>query len=147
MIIFRRDSLARLAAHRPDGYEDEVLRLSSDLGNGKRAISKEDYEALKLKYRGMSSGGVGTELKGLLCKIGIVATPTCKCSARARAMDIRGLAWCQNNVETVVDWLQEEAVARGLPFLRSAGRALVGLAIKRAIASKGGSDATDSRSK
>lgn len=137
MIVFRRDALAKMAAHRPLGYEADVLRLSSDLGNGKLGISEEDYEALKLRYRGVASGGVGTQLKVLLSKIGIQATPSCRCSARARAMDLRGIGWCRDNSEQIVTWLEEEAAARGLPFLRSAGRGLLWLAIKRAMISKG----------
>lgn len=80
----------------------------------------------------MSTGGVGTELKKLLGRIGIVATPNCKCNARAKLMDERGIPWCENNVETICDWLQEEAANRKLPFLRAAGKALIYMAIRRA---------------
>ena len=76
--------------------------------------------------------GPGTELKKLLSKVGIKATPNCSCNAKAKAMDKRGVEWCEQNVETICDWLQEEATKRKLPFLRAAGKALIYMAIRRA---------------
>jgi hypothetical protein len=74
----------------------------------------------------------GTELKGLLKRIGIVAAPNCSCNSRANLMDQMGCQWTRDNLETVVDWLGEESAKRGLPFVRLAGRAIVSLAIRRA---------------
>jgi hypothetical protein len=73
--------------------------------------------------------GVGTELKKLLSKIGIKATPNCSCNKRAALMDTNGIEWCEKNVDTIVGWLREEATKRKLPFIDMAGRILV----KRAI--------------
>lgn len=74
----------------------------------------------------------GRELKKLLSRVGITTTPNCSCIARAKAMDKRGVEWCEQNVETICDWLQEEATKRKLPFVRLAGKAIIHLAIKRA---------------
>ena len=71
----------------------------------------------------------GTQLKGLLKKIGITATPTCSCNSRAAHMDKMGCQWVKDNIETVVDWLGEESAKRGLPFVRMAGRGLVMAAV------------------
>jgi hypothetical protein len=76
--------------------------------------------------------GVGTEVKNLLAKIGIVASPTCKCNKRAAAMNYQGIEWCEQNIDLIVSWLREEAKNRKLPFVDLAGRALVKMAIKRA---------------
>lgn len=76
--------------------------------------------------------GVGTELKKLLSKIGINATPNCSCNSRAKLMDDNGIAWCENNIDTIVGWLKEEATKRKLPFVDIAGRILVKKAIKNA---------------
>jgi len=76
--------------------------------------------------------GPGTELKALLAKIGIVASPGCSCNKRADVMNRNGIHWCEQNVETICDWLQEEATKRKLPFVRLAGKALIHLAIRRA---------------
>lgn len=73
--------------------------------------------------------GPGTELKKMLSKIGIKASPTCSCNARAQVMDDNGIEWCKANTTTIVGWLREEATKRGLPFVDLAGRIIV----KRAI--------------
>jgi hypothetical protein len=74
----------------------------------------------------------GTELKGLLKRVGIEASPSCSCNSRAAHMDIMGCQWVKENTELVVDWLGEEAQKRGLPFFRPAGKALVALAVRLA---------------
>lgn len=74
----------------------------------------------------------GTELKALLKTIGIVASPTCSCNARAKTMDEKGCQWVLDNEDAVVGWLREEAQKRGLPFVDLAGRQLIRLAVKRA---------------
>lgn len=74
--------------------------------------------------------GPGAQLKKMLSKIGIRATPNCACNARAKYMDFMGPIWCEKNIDTIVGWLQEEAEKRGLPFIELAAKALV----RRAIA-------------
>jgi hypothetical protein len=78
------------------------------------------------------SDGPGTELKKLLATVGITASPTCSCNARAAEMNARGVDWCKANIDTIVGWLREEAAKRGLPFLDAAGRLLVRRAIRNA---------------
>jgi hypothetical protein len=79
-----------------------------------------------------AAGGPGTELKKLLAKIGITATPNCACNARAREMDAKGCEWVEANEATVVGWLRDEAGRRGLPFIDAAGRLLVRRAVANA---------------
>jgi hypothetical protein len=76
--------------------------------------------------------GAGTQLAKMLHRLGFKISPTCKCMARAREMDRRGVQWCRDNIETIVGWLEEEAKKRKLPFLRVAARLLVRRAIKLA---------------
>ena len=81
------------------------------------------------------SSGPGTELKALLKYIGIVATPNCSCNARAAEMDRREAetpGWCAENIETILDWLKEQADSRGLPFIRMGAKVLVRRAISNA---------------
>ena len=78
------------------------------------------------------SGGAGTELKALLALVGITSTPTCKCNARAKEMDVRGVKWVEENKPTVLAWLKEEAERRKLPFFATAGRMLIKRAIENA---------------
>jgi hypothetical protein len=74
----------------------------------------------------------GTEMKALLAKIGIVASPTCSCNKRAKIMDEKGCDWCAENIDEIDRWLAEEAKKRKLPYLSLAGKALIHLAIRRA---------------
>jgi hypothetical protein len=76
--------------------------------------------------------GPGTELKKLLKRVGITATPNCSCNARAAKMDQEGAEWCEAHLDEIVGWLREEATKRGLPFLDAAGRVLVRRAISNA---------------
>lgn len=82
--------------------------------------------------RPASIHGPGAELKKLLSRVGITASPDCSCNARARLMDERGIEWCEQNIDEIVGWLREEAAKRGLPFIDMAGRMLVKRAIKNA---------------
>ena len=79
-----------------------------------------------------SSGGAGTELKTILARFGIVSQPNCRCGQRAREMDSNGIEWCEDHLEEIVDWLEEEATRRRLPFVRLAGKVLVRRAISNA---------------
>jgi hypothetical protein len=76
--------------------------------------------------------GAGTELKKLLKLIGITASPTCGCNAKAKAMNENGLEWCKSNMDTIVEWLKEEATKRNLPFFSYGAKKLVKFAINRA---------------
>lgn len=77
--------------------------------------------------------GPGTELKSLLAKFGIHASPTCKCNSMAKKMndmESKEPGWCLAHIEEIVDVMEETAKARKLPFLRTAGRLLVKKAVK-----------------
>lgn len=73
--------------------------------------------------------GPGTMLSKTLESVGIKATPNCGCRRKAMLMNANGNDWCEKNLEEIIDWLEEEAKKRSLPFLRTAGKLL----IKRSI--------------
>ena len=106
---------------------EDVLSVAVDADENWVWVTGKDYVRLCRKYRPQE--GPGTELKKLLGMIGIKSKPTCSCNRRAEMMNHFGAAWCRKNIETIVDWLQEEATKRGLLFLRSPAKMLV----KRAI--------------
>ena len=83
---------------------------------------------------GQNSAGPGTQLKLLLAKIGITASPDCKCNSRAAYMDAKGCDWCESEegMAEIMEFLREAAEERGLPFLDVAGRMLVRRAIANA---------------
>jgi len=84
------------------------------------------FRSCKLK---LQKGSAGTHLKALLQLLGFDIAPGCKCNGRALHMNAMGNDWCEENIDTIVGWLAEEAASRGLPFLNAVGRLLV----KRAI--------------
>jgi hypothetical protein len=77
------------------------------------------------------NGGPGTELSKILKKFGIKATPTCNCKHYARIMDQKGSEWCLQNIDTIVNWLRDEAKKRALPFSKIVAKRLVKYAINR----------------
>lgn len=131
MIILSKTSLEKTAKRRPPGYLSDVLSRATVDGD-RVELSPENYHALVAKYRSPPASGPGAELKKLLSKIGITSSPSCSCNNRAKTMDEKGIQWCEENVETICDWLQEEAAKRKLPFVRLAGKAIINLAIRRA---------------
>jgi hypothetical protein len=73
----------------------------------------------------------GTVLSKMIKSVGIQMTDSCSCKRHALEMNIRGNNWCEENIDTVVGWLREEASRRGLPFIDTLGKLLVGRAIKK----------------
>lgn len=86
----------------------------------------------KQKEQPKASSGPGTELKSLLKMIGITSSPNCKCNAHARQMDAWGPDRCEQEMPTILGWLEEQSKARNLPFVRFAAEQAVKLAIRRA---------------
>jgi hypothetical protein len=84
------------------------------------------------KISALNLAGPGTQLKRMLSKVGIKATPNCSCNARARKMDEMGIEWCEQNVNEIVGWLKEEAQRRNLPFLAFPTKILIQRAISAA---------------
>jgi hypothetical protein len=138
--IVSKRSVFSVAKLRTPGYVDAVRQSATRETDKHFVIPRDKYEALCKAFRGYDvsppdsppDSGPGTELKKLLKLIGISASPTCSCNARAREMDKNGCDWCEANLDTIVGWLREEATKRGLPFVDLAGRLLVKRAIRNA---------------
>jgi hypothetical protein len=131
--------IAHLEARcRQRGYTIEEVRACIVSEQGDQIIVDERHQAYPRERKpgyqppGLEANGPGTELKKLLAKVGITATPDCACNAKAREMDARGCDWVEENEATVVGWLREEAAKRRLPFFDAAGRVLVRRAIANA---------------
>jgi len=151
MITLSLASLSKTAIFRPSGYLEDVLSHAK-VDGAKVILSPESYSLLARKYRAPQTvvpkaakprppkveevgHGPGTELKALLKRVGIVASAGCSCNTRAKLMDANEFnepGWCEKNLETICNWLQEEATKRKLPFLRMAGKILVRKAIRNA---------------
>jgi len=129
------ESYLRLIAGRHADSATALRAVIADYGDGWVEVDRRhpDYPRNQIAF--VFNRGPGAELKKLLSRIGITATPNCACNARAAAMDIneaREPGWCEAHLEEIVGWLREEAQKRGLPFVDMAGRLLVRRAIKDA---------------
>lgn len=72
--------------------------------------------------------GPGTVLLAMFDFIGIKSSSSCYCRRHAKVMDNKGTAWCLDNIDKIVEWLEKEAEARRLLFFRTGVRvALIGL--------------------
>lgn len=89
-----------------------------------------DHPAYPRVTRTAPQDGPGSELKALLAKIGITASPTCQCNTMATTMNRWGES-SLDHIEEIVDVMEQSAKDRGLPFLRAVGRQLVKLAVRR----------------
>jgi hypothetical protein len=76
--------------------------------------------------------GPGTELKKLLARIGITATPACSCNRMAARMDALGPDGSEAILDEVLAVMRQEAKRRGLPWSEAVGLLLVKWAIRRA---------------
>lgn len=130
-------------ASRPAGYWEDMLSIGTQLSDpdGRLRVimmDEKQFAAMQEKHPAPNApqqkpaGGPGTELKKLLGRIGITASPNCSCNARAKTMDDKGIQWCREHVPTIVGWLQEESKKRRLPFVKFAAERLVLFAIDRA---------------
>ena len=131
------EALHEAAKSKPEGYLDDVLSYVSERRDGFVLFQNDDYYMLRDKYTGDVDPmvrGPGTELHRLLGRFGIYMKRGCACKARMVQMNKWGVEGCRDNVETILEWLKEEAAARGLPFFSPAARLLVTRAIHNAKA-------------
>jgi len=116
-------------------------------GEQERQAAREAREASTAPRR--APRGPGTELTKLFAWFGFRHTPSCACARHARQMDKWGPDGCEENIEEVLDWLDEEAKKRTvtrviatpggaatmedtMPFSRPVAEQIVRLAIRRA---------------
>ena len=61
----------------------------------------------------LAENGCGTHLHRIIKKYtGEGITSDCQCRSRIAEMNMRGPAWCRENVDKIVDWLLEEVNRR-----------------------------------
>lgn len=96
-----------------DTHRPNDLKLSNDIANmygykrehftsGNRAFDRLTRVADKKIYE----EGVGTELKNILSsRWGMTSQSSCGCNGRIREMNYRGINWCENNIDIIVQWL------------------------------------------
>lgn len=75
--------------------------------------------------------GPGTILSGMISAMGIKSTPNCSCRRHALEMNQKGPDWCEENLGTILNWLEEESKKRNLPFVRTVAKMIVQRAINK----------------
>lgn len=75
--------------------------------------------------------GPGTLLTNMIKTLGISSSSTCSCRRHALEMNDKGPDWCEQNLDTILSWLRDEAKKRGLPFVDMVGKAMIQRAINR----------------
>lgn len=111
------------------------MSLAQSITDTQITLSDEAYQLLLKQYSPgyLDPGsGPGTELSNLLARFGIKPKQGCKCRTYQKLMNIWGCDGCEQNIDTILGWLREEAAARRLPYLDMAGRLLVRRAIANA---------------
>jgi len=73
----------------------------------------------------------GTILSKMIKSVGIQMTDSCSCKRHALEMNEKGNDWCEENIDTIIGWLRDEAKRGGLPFMDAIGKMLVYRAIKK----------------
>jgi hypothetical protein len=76
--------------------------------------------------------GPGTILSQMIKSVGVSITPTCKCMKHANEMNTKGVKWCENNTEIIIEWLKQECKERNIPFIPTVVRMVVNQAISKA---------------
>jgi hypothetical protein len=129
------EALNAAAVSKPASYLKDVLSYVVERTATHVVFDDADYYMLRDKYSGdvdPSLRGVGTELHRLLGYFGVHMKPGCSCRGRMVQMNKWGVQGCEENIETIVEWLKEEAARRNLPYITAAGRMLVRRAIHNA---------------
>jgi hypothetical protein len=116
-----------------------------------RSVHNKPYDHLvsfaqKLVAPASPTDGPGTELKYLLSRFKV--TGTCNCDSHAAQMNRWGPDKCEQEIDTIADWLIEEANKRNIPtmfFGRMVAKRLIRIAISRARRKQVGIKATTQR--
>ena len=130
MIPISKKSIQSSQIHMSSQFISDVIQMSIGEDEEHYYLTEDSYNYIEEKYAKAPEKGVGTELKKLLSKIGIKASPTCSCNHKAKIMNMKGILWCESNIDTILSWLKEESIRRKLPFIEHVAK----LIVKRAIA-------------
>lgn len=126
IVLYKNDQYDALG----DWTKEQVkIKLKDNLGSREEMVQK--LRSMFPKTLEDHPHGPGTMLSQMLSTIGITSSPTCKCKQRAIEMNEKGNDWCEQNVETIMEWMKEESIKRGIPFIATAARIMVNKAISK----------------
>ena len=112
-------------------YNDFIQDVKIRTENAENNLPDKNFSPLNAATE-QSNGGVGTEIKKILSRFGIVATPNCSCNKNAKLADQWGPDECEKRADEIIGWMRAEATKRRLPFFDPVGRMILRRAIKAA---------------
>lgn len=122
--LYENEYYSNLGDYKKSQLEQRVLEI---LGNDPQKV----LQSLFPKTLEQDPNGPGTILSDMIKTIGITSSPTCSCRRHAIEMNTNGPEWCENNIDTIIGWLKEEAEKRKLPFMDSLAKLIVQRAINK----------------
>ena len=138
------DAVKAVAHMRPPGYVEAIigsglLRVEPDVGEVVDIPDAAYWDLVRTYSPAEFSGraalyacGPGCQLKRTLAWWGIRDDGSCGCSDYAAMMDAWGCDECWRRLEEIVEHLRQAATEKGLPFIATAARIMVGRAIEAA---------------
>lgn len=124
LTLFENDTYSNLGDYKKSTLEQRILQI---LGDNPQSV----LQSLFPRTLEQDPNGPGSILSDMIKSIGINSSPTCSCRRHAIEMNTNGVEWCQNNIDTIVGWLREEATKRKLPFMDSLAKLIVQRAINK----------------
>jgi len=135
MKAIEKAALERAAKERPKGYLEDVLSFVVSSDETHVFIENDEYYLLRDKYNGKTDfplHGPGTHLHRMLARFGIRSSSECACRSRMIQMNKWGCDGCEENFDTIIEWLKQESSRRGIPFIAPLANVLVRRAIAKA---------------
>lgn len=134
-------------AKQPAYTQEQLNKMRAEEGDfyGVPPTAAQQAEAAEQQKK--QRNGPGTQLHRILKQLtGEEIERGCKCRGHIAAMNQRGPKWCRANLDTIIDWLNEEITRRkkdkpnlavklaswNLPGQRLAMKRMILLAVKRA---------------
>jgi len=127
-----RKAVATFAEKRKPGYESALIAAAIASDERSVTITRADYDRLRDEFTLVC--GPGCKLRRTLAWWGIRDDGSCGCDFYAAQMDAWGCDECFRRIEEIVEHLREAAEKKGLPFIATAARIMVGRAIEAARA-------------
>jgi hypothetical protein len=127
-----RAAVSRFADKRKPGYESAILDAAFESDERTVTIRRADYDRLRDEFALLC--GPGCQLRRSLAWWGIRDDGSCGCDSYAAQMDAWGADECWKRIEEIVEHLRQSAEKKGLPFIATAARIMVGRAIEAARA-------------
>lgn len=144
LMLVSLDAVKAVEHMRPAGYVDTilgsgVLRVDPDVGEVVDIPDAAYWDLVRTyspaEFNGrvaMYACGVGCQLKRSLAWWGFRDDGSCGCESYAAMLDAWGPDECWRRLEEIVEHLRGAAAEKGLPFVATAARIMVGRAIEAA---------------